>query len=314
MEAGATHDRPFSPRPATETPFPFLAELNNTREQMINQNRVHQQQVNYGNAEARGKLRVWKNLLHQRYQILNAVFNSPKGSPLDTACIDLVKRGSRTGRRRAVDKLQQVLGRAAKLEKLQLDGKYPYALWSILKPRDPVTVDVSDETGLNQFCVTVNYILAGYLPHFDMIGKAEGLWGLEVPDHALGRAVERSGLLHPETIIRDAHRNLLELPATAVALDNGGISSKHGFFVRGGAGAFRGEIRIGREVSLNDDFDAHVFVRTWVDDARLHDDQVILCEKGAPGARLGDCWLLPRPFRRIIETAPGRVDVAVWQP
>jgi hypothetical protein len=275
---------------------------------------VSQQQVTYGNSEARGKLRAWKNLLHQRYQALNAVFNGPGGSLLDMACVDLVKRGSCTGRQRAVDKLQQALGPAAKLEKLQLDGKYAYALWSILKPRDPVVVDASDESGLNQFCVAVNYILAGYLPHLDVIGKAEGLWTLEVPDHALGRAVERSGLLHPETIIRDARRNLLELPAQCVAFNNGAIDPEHGFFVKAGAGAFRGEIRIGRDVSLNDDFSAHTFVRTWIDDAQLHEDQVVLCEKGAPGARLGDCWLLPMPLRRIIETESGCVDVAVWHP
>jgi len=275
---------------------------------------VNQQPVNYGNAEARGRVRAWKNLLYRRYQTFNTAFNTiTPSSSLSTACVDLVKRGSRTGRVRAVEKLQQAFAPAAKLEKMQIDGKHRYALWSILKPRDPVTVGATNESGLNQFCVTVNYIMAGYLPDLDFIGKAEGLWTLEVPDHALGRAVERSGMLHPETIIRDAHHNLLELPAQLIALNKGMIDTERGFFVKAGAGAFRCEIHIARDVSLNGDFSVQVFVPTWIDDARLHADQIPLCEKGEPGKRLGDGWLLPVPLRRIVETTPGCAEVVAWQ-
>jgi hypothetical protein len=31
------------------------------------------------------------------------------------------------------------------------------------------------------------------------------------------------------------------------------------------------------------------------------------------GERLGDCWLLPRPFARIIRTDQNQFDVSVWR-
>jgi hypothetical protein len=223
---------------------------------------MNQQPVNYGNAEARGKIRAWKNQLYKRYQEFRVAYNG-RDSSVNTACLDLVERRSRTGRQRAVDKLQQAFGPAAKLEKVRHDGKHSYALWSILKPRDPVTVDASDDSGRNQFCVCVNYIMTGYLPHLDAIGKAEGLWTLEVPDHALGRAIERSGMLHPEVIIRDAHQNLLDLPVQLIPLNgNGAIDPRLGFFIKAGAGAFRCEIHVAPDASLNDNLAIRTFVPT----------------------------------------------------
>jgi hypothetical protein len=65
---------------------------------------LRNQPVVYSNAEVRGKLRAWKTRLHKDYQAFSAVFYS---SAPRKACIDLVKRGSRTGRQRAVDKLGQ---------------------------------------------------------------------------------------------------------------------------------------------------------------------------------------------------------------
>ena len=218
------------------------------------------------------------------------------------ACQNMVRRSSRKGRERAFEKMQQALAPAGgKLETLHLGGKKSWALWSILKPRGPVTVDASDESGFNQHCVTVNYVMAGYLPAFNVIGMMDGLWSLEVPDHALGRAVERSGYLQPETIIRDAHSNLLDLPASLLNED----SLQREFFVRAGAGAFRCKLRVGEEVSLNGGIGMQVFAATWIADDKLYEDQVVLCDKAAPGERLGDGWLLPVALRHIRETDDG---------
>jgi hypothetical protein len=60
----------------------------------------------------------------------------------------------------------------------------------------------------------MSFIVAGATP--EGIGICRGLWTLEVPDHALGRAVERSRLPDPGSIIREAHENLLELPANVI--------------------------------------------------------------------------------------------------
>jgi hypothetical protein len=55
----------------------------------------------------------------------------------------------------------------------------------------------------------------------------------------------------------------------------------------------------------------YIFTPTWIDDDQLHEDQIPLCEKGEPGQRLGDGWLLPHPLRRIVEVAPGLAKVEV---
>ena len=146
-----------------------------------------QQPVVYGNAEARGKVRAWKTQLHKKYQIFEAAYRSLNvdNSALNAACFDLVKRKSRIGKERAVERLQKLFGPGVKLETVRYDRQHSYAVWSILKPREPVTVDAADESGLNQFCVTVNYVMAGRSPK-DGVGCAEGTWTLEVPDHALG--------------------------------------------------------------------------------------------------------------------------------
>ena len=75
----------------------------------------------------------------------------------------------------------------------------------IVSPADCVSDD--EKGSLLQDCVAVNYILAGCIDN--IIRVSEGMWTLEVPDHALGRAVERSRLLHPGDLIREAHQNLL---------------------------------------------------------------------------------------------------------
>jgi hypothetical protein len=192
---------------------------------------------------------------------------------------------------------------------VRYDRQHSYAVWSILKPREPVTVDAADESGLNQFCVTVNYVVAGRSPK-DGVGCAEGTWTLEIPDHALGRAVERSGLLHPEAIIRDAHRNLLQLPTDVFGI---ALDTAKSFFLKAGAGAFCCHIRAGRDVSLRgvrDEWGVHVFTPTWIDDAKLFEDQVVLNTKADPGRTLGDCWPMPRPLINIEETTAGRLEVA----
>lgn len=91
---------------------------------------------------------------------------------------------------------------------------------------------------LTQDCVSVNYSYVGVRD--GLIYTGEGLWTLEVPDHALGRAVKRSRLLTPETIIREAHRNVLGAPLKG-ARRNG--------YIKAGAGCFAVELIGGKDVS-----------------------------------------------------------------
>jgi hypothetical protein len=210
----------------------------------------------------------------------------------------MIRRSSHTGRRRAFDKLARLLGPGVVLEGLRLDGKQPLALWSILKPRVAVTVDAPPESGLAQDCVTVDYILAGIMPDAPNGGIATGSWSLEVPDHALGRCIQRSGLL-PSAIIAEAHHNLLGLRVAIVMLGNK-LDSGRRFLIKAGPGGFVCHLHVGRDRSSGR-IDVMAHADTWVADDMLRDDQTLLADDGEPGERLGDFWLLPAPLRRIVK-------------
>lgn len=273
-------------------------------------------QVDYGNAEVRGQLRQWKKKLARDYANFDAACHRLQKSALALVAVDMVKSG-RVGRQRAFEKISRALGPGVTLEAKLLDVKAVRAVWSILKPRESVTCDIPPDDqqreSLFQDCVTVNYFIAGSMP--GMIGVAEGLWTLEVPDHALGRAVERSRFLHPGAIIREAHLNLLDLPATVLP-DRPNFTNRKapGVYVKAGPGCFVGHLLAGSDRSIGDRYSAHVRVRTWLSDDQLHADQIPLCEKAAAGERLGDCWLLPCPFRRIDEFGPNQLAVTAWKP
>jgi hypothetical protein len=274
--------------------------------------------VTYANPEVRGLLRVWKQKLARDY----AAFERGRAlaGDLRDALVDLVKRSSRAGRERALAKIQRACGPGVTLELAYLDDKHPHAIFSILRPRDAITIEMPDETrdaergSLMQDCVAVNYFVAGYIPgppeHF---GVAEGLWTLEVPDHALGRAVERSRFLHPGAIIREGHLNLLALPSSVMNQLALGEPDQRGELVKAGPGAFVAHMRAAPDVSLGDAYAVHVRVRTWLADDMLHENQIPLREKGEPGDQLGDGWLRPVPYRRIRKTSDG-LTVIGWRP
>jgi hypothetical protein len=275
---------------------------------------VIRQSITYGDAETRGKLRAWKKKLATDYAIFDSAWRQ-----LQPHVKDLVLRGSYKGRARAFEKIRAVLGPGVTLEHSELGGKHSHAIFSIFKPRDSVIYDNEKEdlkpTYL-QDCVTVNYFVAGYIPRFDedpMVGVVEGLWTLEVPDHALGRAVERSRLIHPGTLIREAHLNLLALPNAVLGQKVFFDKESRGVYIKAGAGAFAGHLFISPDKSINFKFSVHVRVSTWLSADQLGADQIILSEKGKPGDRLGDGWLRPNPFCRF-ERNGDEVHVTTWQP
>jgi hypothetical protein len=252
----------------------------------------------------RGRLRAWKLRHASGYRAFLSVYRQQVRSL--AGIMDFCKRGSATGRRRAFGKISRALGPALVLEGLRLDNDFPLAVWSILKPRQSVSVDAPVESGRRQHCCCVNYVLAGVLPRWagdEVVGTlaviAEGLWTLEVSDHALGRAVEYSGGMLPDAIIADAHHNLLRLRTEQIDAAERRSGDRMQFLLRAGAGAFVCEFVRSRDVSLGNALGMQVRTATWVDDDRLRDDQRPLFEDGVPGARLQDAWLLPVPLRRL---------------
>jgi hypothetical protein len=260
----------------------------------------------FADAETRARLRAWKEKLALDY----ASF----GRALDEVPRLLALRNMGAGRcERALAEIQRAVGSGPVLERARLDGEHPYTVWSIMKPRGSVVIEPSkvseaERALLAQDCVTVNYFVAGWLP--DRIGVQEGLWTLEVPDHALGLAMQHSGLLHPGTIIREAHLNLLAAPSS-LASRSEFTDPERGVLIKAGAGAFTCNLLIGPEMSSGDALGAHCRVRTWIDDDRLRNDQIPFVQTGEPGDRLGDSWLAPAPFRRIEKTGAGEAIVSV---
>jgi hypothetical protein len=278
-----------------------------------------EQNVSYGNAEVRGRLRLWKKKLAQDYTIFDRACEalSPSGVP-GPLVVNMVKC-TRSGRQRAFNTINKAFGPGVTLESVSLGkGNRSLAIWSILKPRNAVTVSVPDNTpeyeraSLMQDCVTLNYIVVGCIA--DIIQVAEGLWTLEVPDHALGRAVWRSRLLHPGVLIHEAHSTLLNLPAAVLKQPNFTERASSGAYIKAGPGCFAGYFHVSEDVSRND-YTASVRVRTWLDEDQLSDGQVILCEKGKEGERLGDSVLRPSPLCRFEQIgSSNEMRVRIWCP
>lgn len=251
----------------------------------------------YADAESRGRVRAWKKRLADQYMEFVAGFRV-----LDEECDDFIKRSAK-GRARALAKIKRLLGAGATLEHVRLDGKEPFAIWSILKPRNTMTVRPSpsateaERRSLGQDAVTVNCIAAGWLPG-DVGRIIEGAWTIEVPDHALGRAVQYSGYIHPGVIIREAHLNLLWAPVSLTERSEFADPTR-GVLLKAGAGAFFVHMRTTRDISLGSARSVSYRAPSWLDDNRMRDDQIPFAERGQPGDRMGDGWAAPAIFRRF---------------
>jgi hypothetical protein len=292
--------------------------------------RSPQQPAAYSNAAVRGQLRQWKEKLAQQYRQFDRAYCDAR---THSFVQDFVKRSSREGRRRALRKLARAFGPGITPEGLRLDGNHPMAVWSILRPRESVAACAPAESGLAQDCVTVDFLLAGWLPSLAEGGLADGLWSLEIPDHALGRAIERSGGL-PDAIIAEAHHNVLrlrqdqlkqpELTVLPVAASDGfRMTLGSQFLVRAGGGGFVCELTLGPNVEADDDprvpfselpgreLGVQVRAATWIAEDMVNERQVLLAGDGMPGERLGDGWLLPQPLRQLslVKSANGGMSL-----
>jgi hypothetical protein len=260
-------------------------------------------------AETRGRLRQFKMELAKRYGRLERLIDAPTGLVDDAN--DIAMRSSVMGRQRAFDRVRRALAvTGAALEGVRLDGGDPIAIWSILRPRIAVAVD-PDDPAKAQDCITVNYILAGRLPD-DVHRLGEGLWTLELPDHAAGRLMQRRVTADPATNIHAAHRGVLRLRRDDVA-PGGRVEDSFHFLLPAGPGAFICSLAAGFDMSV-DEPSLHVRAHTWLDDDQLRDDQTPLVGDGLPGERLGDGWLLPDPLRMIQTDDDGTGRLMRWAP
>jgi len=197
--------------------------------------------------------------------------------------------------------VRKLAGAALHFEDVRDNGRL--GIFSVLMPRESVVADERAPGALLQDCVAVNFFTLGVSlddASADISKIAEGLWTLEVPDHVLGRIVERSGPQYLQAAIRDAHHNLLQLPAdTAVRLFSGTRADPT--CIKAGPGYFLVQMKFGPDTTLHD-HSMYVRVATYYTENEMRERYLRLTEKGQPGDRLGDSWLLPWPLRKITQT------------
>jgi hypothetical protein len=241
-------------------------------------------------AEARGRRRVWRQQRKAAYEAaVETLFSTIKRRDVE----DFMFKAAR-GRRRVFDRVDQQLRRhGAQLQALRLEGKRPCAIWAILRPRRAVTLN-SDLPGDAQNCVTVNYLVFGSTPEEPMGALGEGLWTLEIKDHAIGRFFER-GNSDPDQAIFAIHDAVLNVDSRD--LQDGTRSVR----LRVGDDVWCGEVRAGFDVSIAN-FGLHVIVRTHLGFDQLNPGQEFGLIQPRPQAgpyRLGESWLAPPPFRTL---------------
>lgn len=239
-------------------------------------------QTTYSDKQIQGQMRIWKTQLAKQYEVINL-----DDRDLRLAAGDFTHRKGK-GRARALRKLKTML---SNIEPMPLpstvDHNAPIALWRTLVPQ--ASPFDSSNPQLLQDCVTV-----GYMAVTQSGIMRSGVWGLVIPDHALGRALHRSlAIKDPQRFVIEAHDTLLRLRVSAV-LRNDKIDAKHVFHVRAGDGAFRCHLNSG---TLGTDECPWVFAHTWLNEGLLTERQIILAEDGRPGEQLGESWLLPAALR-----------------
>lgn len=260
-------------------------------------------------AMARGKVRAWKRNAAAKWDAFNRVMQSAE---LRAAGIEFAQRGSAKGQSRALGRMQKLLtGTAASLEGVRYRPS-PTLVWAVLKPRESVVLpDAGVDLAKLQDCVAVNYFVV-----YPMSGKlysGDGLWTLEVPDHALGRLLQRDPAADLDAVLMAAHHAALRAKVDDVhpALRDAARS----FLLPAGNGVLTCSIRIGPDVSMGNRTMVHLAAHTWLHRDQLHDDQTPLLVDGVAGDRLGEAILLPAPLKRFIPNEDGRgVTVITWAP
>jgi hypothetical protein len=264
--------------------------------------------TSHPNAELRGRLRLWKGELAGSYAAVDQVMG---GNPaIRKAIADMVLK-SGAGRRRAFDRVSVAVQQSgAVLEALSLEGGDPIAVWAVLKPRVAVSVNTTDPSD-TQNCICVHYIAAGrLLPGRADIG--EGLWTLELTDHAVGQLMARAPKTDRTAAIFEAHHAALRLRRSDVVDDGGHVRRASDMPLPAGPGAFMCKVSMAPDMSLERQVAMHIVGRTWVSDDQLREDQVKRIDDGLSGERLGDSWLLPAPLRRVLNVG-GKAAVLTWR-
>jgi hypothetical protein len=249
-------------------------------------------------AEARGRLRVWREMAEKRYKRFEQIC---EGRETAKAVADFcLKRG--LGRQRAWPALQRVFHDVAYPESLGDAGKLPFAVWSVIRPRDAVLVrvpgrDLTPEE--QQDSVAICYAITAR--HNDGgVAIESALWTGEATMHAVGRLLQRDRSADVDQVMIEFHRNLLSASTDFVK-----ANVHASMVIPAGRGAFQGNFRMAEGIESGQ-LCLVYRASTWINDDLLRPAQVAAAEALAaePGREtLADYWMDPlrlaeRPARK----------------
>jgi hypothetical protein len=246
---------------------------------------------------------MWKKNLEKNHKKFDGIF---KRKTLMADIAAFTRRASLKGRTRAFDRIRtRIEGCGAILEGVRMHGNYPIAVWSILRPRG--ILHLTNDPSYLQNCVTMDYLIV----HCDDTGHGceQGLWTLEIPDHALGRLMHRTAE-DPTRAIYEAHRSVLRMRLSDV-IEDGVIRDAFRFLVPAADGCFISGL-VGGFAANDNAFLCHIRADTWIATEMLHEDQHTIVDDGLPGHRLGESFLVPTPLRNVtVDTYTGRIEVTL---
>lgn len=246
----------------------------------------------------RQRLREWYKRAQDRYCVL---VTAASRRDIIKATRAFTKPSSH-GRMDAWLVLERTFRETAWFHVRDIAGRRPHATWAVIKPRGPVL----DARGLQltpgeqQAGVVVNYLVAGRMAPDATL--SEGLWTVEIPMHALGRALQRDPTASLDALVLELHRRLLAAPTA-------GLDSYvcDGMVVKAGRGAFLCtcyppalNVSTGRPSLL-------VRANTWLQSEQLRGEQrhqATRLDSVTEEPSLGMSWFLPDPLRSPSADAP----------
>jgi hypothetical protein len=213
-------------------------------------------------AEARGRVRMFKNSLAAPAAQIDAAACS---EAVYQAAADFVFKKNK-GRARALDRLHRLLRPA--VPQVAIEDDPPMAAWAWLAPSGSLffSTDIEKDLGLGQDAVLMRYLIAG---RSGTNSATSGAWTIEVPDHALGRLLQRCRGADPAAAIWQAHAALMEASTAEVA---DCVRQERSFYLLAGNGVFACKPMIVRSANVAQAL-LYARARTWLSSNQLRPDQ-----------------------------------------
>jgi hypothetical protein len=209
-------------------------------------------------AEAWGRVRTFKRGIAAPAEAIAAALGS---EAVRRAGDDFVFKKNK-GRARALDRLSRLLRPAM----LQVATDRPVASWAWLAPEGSMFFTTETDPGLHQDCVLARYAIIGRSGSNSVQAQA---FTVEVPDHALGRLLQRCRGADPAEAMWQAHVALLGASTAEVA---DCMKQQRSIYLPAASGCFACKAMLIRTAEVTMPL-LYARARTWLSTDQLHADQ-----------------------------------------